>query len=492
MQAILPLSDTIKHARPERAPQDRFASYRPPVSHDLLRHGLLIADSVCLTLITAFVLQSMGYSADITPIGMALPYLILPVGLLLCLLLVGAYRTPHPAQSDRNLRRALLATALFTGLYMGALAVFDMKALSRFGPAFLVMWAGTGALHIGYALLIKRLSRAGRMSEKIVLVGATETAATFISRNQNHGLFQVLGVFDDRDSRAPDAIDGIPVLGGLDALLEWDRLPEVDKIIVTVTSEARTRVKDLIDRLRILPHRVILMLDLGGLTQDTARTAYIGPDPAAYVSGQPADRSHATLKRISDMVLGMGLLIGFAPIMLICALLIKLEDGGPIFFRQRRQGVNNQLIRVWKFRTMIPDPQAEIIMARQTMADDPRITRIGRFLRLTSLDELPQLFNVLKGNMSLVGPRPHALGMTAEAKTAHEIVSEYAHRHRTKPGLTGWAQINGSRGPIHTEREMQERIRLDLEYIERASLLFDLYIMLKTAPCLLGDRTATR
>jgi lipopolysaccharide/colanic/teichoic acid biosynthesis glycosyltransferase len=142
---------------------------------------------------------------------------------------------------------------------------------------------------------------------------------------------------------------------------------------------------------------------------------------------------------------------------------------------------------------MKPDKEAEegrkIV---QTKANDSRVTRIGGFLRKTSLDELPQLFNILNGDMSLVGPRPHAIGMTAEETEVHNIVSEYAHRHRMKPGLTGWAQINGSRGPVHKKAEIKERLRLDMEYFERASFWFDIYVILMTAPCLLGDSDTQR
>ncbi|MAF58356.1 MAG: hypothetical protein CMK03_10660 [Ponticaulis sp.] len=149
-------------------------------------------------------------------------------------------------------------------------------------------------------------------------------------------------------------------------------------------------------------------------------------------------------------------------------------------------------MRVWKFRPMRPDRKAEEGIITQVTGDDDRVTRLGRFLRKTSLDELPQLINVLKGEMSLVGPRPHAVGMTTEETEVHHLVGDYAHRHRVKPGLTGWAQINGSRGPVHTAELVRERVRLDMEYVNRSSFWFDLYIMIMTAPCLLGDDTNDR
>ena len=254
------------------------------------------------------------------------------------------------------------------------------------------------------------------------------------------------------------------MIGRIDDLLNWDQLPHVDRIIVSVTTDARERVRGLIDRLRFLPQRVVLLLDLDGFGGDNQTLAQIARSPAAYVCGAPEDIRRAVLKRGSDIFFSILLLIHFAPLLLVLAIAIRLDSPGPVLFRQRRHGFNNRIIRVWKFRSM----------------------------RATSLDELPQLFNVLKGEMLIVGPRPHAVGMTAEATQVYSIVADYAHRHRVKPGITGWAQINGSRGPLHSKEEVRNRIRLDLEYVNRSSFWLDLYIMIMTAPCLLGDRNRAR
>ena len=179
------------------------------------------------------------------------------------------------------------------------------------------------------------------------------------------------------------------------------------------------------------------------------------------------------------------------PVFAVVALPVRLDSPGPILFRQRRHGFNNEEIVVWKFRSMRHEA-ADATASRQVTADDDRVTRVGRFIRATSLDELPQLINVLKGEMSLVGPRPHAIGMkTGEIESAR-LVAEYAHRHRIKPGMTGWAAIKGSRGPLHTAAEVRRRVQLDVDYIERQSFWLDLWIMAVTVPVLLGDRVAVR
>jgi len=172
---------------------------------------------------------------------------------------------------------------------------------------------------------------------------------------------------------------------------------------------------------------------------------------------------------------------------------ISLRDvtPGPALFKQPRHGFNNRIFNVYKFRSMRND-KADLKAEQQTVVGDARVTKIGKFIRKTSLDELPQLINVLKGEMSLVGPRPHAVGMKTQGKESIELVNEYAHRHKVKPGMTGWAQINGSRGPLHNGQDVAERVRLDVEYIERANVMWDIYIMLKTLPVLLGDRTNVR
>jgi polysaccharide biosynthesis protein PslA len=191
------------------------------------------------------------------------------------------------------------------------------------------------------------------------------------------------------------------------------------------------------------------------------------------------------------MCIGTLALILLSPIMILVAIAIKLDSKGPVFFRQTRHGFNNQPFQCWKFRSMRTD-MTDHKSAQQVQKDDPRVTGVGRFIRKTSLDELPQLFNVLIGNMSLVGPRPHAIGMKTGNVESEKLVADYAHRHRIKPGMTGWAAINGSRGPVDTSSDVEERVGYDVAYIKGASFWFDIYIMAMTIPSLLGDKEAIR
>ena len=281
------------------------------------------------------------------------------------------------------------------------------------------------------------------------------------------------------------------MLGDTSDLLGHKIMPYVDRIVIAVNPSAQPRIRQLIDRLRVLPNDVSLVLDSGSEDGRQRALSRIADSQLAQVSGEPADIQRAGVKRIQDLVVGATALALGWPLMVAVAIAIKLDSPGPIFFRQRRHGFNNEEILVWKFRSMRAEA-ADFAAVQQVRAGDDRVTRVGRFIRKTSLDELPQLFNVITGEMSLVGPRPHAVGMKTGQTESARLVAEYAHRHRMKPGMTGWAAINGSRGPVDTPELVRTRVALDIEYIERQNFWFDLYIMAMTIPCLLGDRDAVR
>jgi exopolysaccharide biosynthesis polyprenyl glycosylphosphotransferase len=195
------------------------------------------------------------------------------------------------------------------------------------------------------------------------------------------------------------------------------------------------------------------------------------------------------VKNIEDRVLALAILMLAAPVMAVVALAVRLDSRGPILFRQRRYGFNNQLIEVYKFRSMYVD-QSDATASRLVTRDDPRVTRVGRFIRKTSLDELPQLFNVLLGEMSLVGPRPHATQAKAGSSLYQDVVQGYLARHRVKPGITGWAQICGWRGETDTPEKIRNRVACDLYYIDNWSVRFDLYIILLTPFVLASGKNA--
>jgi Undecaprenyl-phosphate glucose phosphotransferase len=351
--------------------------------------------------------------------------------------------------------------------------------------------AGLAAFHGAWWVLVARWRSLGLLTPNVVVVGATSDAANLISGVIDRRDMNILGVFDDRAKRSPLAMLGVPVLGTTDAMFRHRIMPYVDLIVVTIDQSAAARVRQIMGRLAVLPNQVTLLFDDAAENRQAAAIEQISDAPLAPLHATTDAAGKASAKRVQDLVIGAAALLIFAPVMALIALAVRVDSPGPVFFRQRREGFNNEEFLVWKFRTMRHDT-ADRQAVRQVTADDDRVTRVGRILRKASLDELPQLFNVIVGEMSLVGPRPHAVGMKTGDSESAELVAEYAHRHRIKPGMTGWAAINGSRGPLHEPEEVCRRVALDIAYIERQSIWLDLLIMVKTIPSLLGDRAAVR
>jgi Undecaprenyl-phosphate glucose phosphotransferase len=248
---------------------------------------------------------------------------------------------------------------------------------------------------------------------------------------------------------------------------------------VTLPLTAETRLLQLLKKLWVLPVDIRLSAYTQKLRYRPRAYSYIGNVPFLDVSDKPLSDWNAVVKTIEDRVIAALALAVLSPVMLLVALAIKLDSPGRVLFKQRRYGFNNELIEVYKFRSMHAE-QSDADARKLVTRDDPRVTRVGRIIRKTSLDELPQLFNVLKGSLSLVGPRPHATHAKAENRLYDEVVDGYFARHKVKPGITGWAQINGWRGETDTEEKIHRRVEHDLFYIENWSLLFDLYILART------------
>ena len=359
--------------------------------------------------------------------------------------------------------------------------------------ALQVRWSAVALIgcHLTWLALIARWRRGGLLTQNLVIVGANENARRLIERALETGEAAVLGVFEDRADRAPPDIAGVPVLGDTTALIGHRIMPFVDRVVITVDPAAKSRVGALVERLAVLPNDITLFVDWSAAGSAQLALDRLVDAPLSRISGRRGAHRRLLAKRAQDLVIGALALAAATPAMLIIGLVIKLESPGPVFFRQKRQGFNNETIVVWKFRSMRHDLRDETAK-QQVRAGDARVTRVGRIIRSTSLDELPQLINVMAGEMSLVGPRPHAPGMkTGEVQSA-QLIAHYAHRHRMKPGMTGWAAIHGSRGPMDTPEQVRRRVELDMAYIERQSFWLDLYIMIVTLPCLLGDRLNAR
>jgi Undecaprenyl-phosphate glucose phosphotransferase len=410
------------------------------------------------------------------------------------LFISNAYRFNAATTWSGHLKTVMIASFAALGVWLTVALIirpdtFLPDALAKAGLGAIALLA---VLHSFYHIQIRRLHMREALSPTIVMLGATESARRIIEENAKTKELNILAIFDDRLARAPHNIHGVPVIGSLDDLLEWEALPYINRIVVTLPAMANKRKQDFVDRVRLLPNRIAFVVDeFENLNHVQQRLSEIAEISLRDVTGNPKSGRHVAVKRLLDISVSATALVLGAPVLALIALIIRLDSPGPVLFKQPRHGFNNRVFDVYKFRSMRND-EADLKAAQQTVVGDARVTKIGKFIRKTSLDELPQLLNVLKGEMSLVGPRPHAVGMKTEGKESIELVSEYAHRHKVKPGITGWAQINGSRGPLHNGEDVAERVRLDVEYIERSNVLWDIYIILKTLPVLLGDRTNVR
>jgi Undecaprenyl-phosphate glucose phosphotransferase len=471
----------------------RLVSVRANQSKRLSSHVFRTVDLIALAAVTVIIADYESPAPLLsTPVRLVLP---LVLG---ALAFAWSLRSLRLYQFVRSVGVVDHLGAMTEALAMSALTVFASGWLVGHGPSAKTAWgwiilaaAALIALHALWWVIVRRWWKAGWLTPNLVIVGATEYAEHVVSEALARRHVNVVGIFDDRLGRSPKSILGVPVLGNIDDLLGHRLMPYVDRIVIAIEPDASARIRDVAARLAVLPNEVTLFLANDGSSERDAALARLEDSPLADLNGAADVDRKAFAKRVQDVLIGGPILLLISPLLALIAVLVKLDSRGPAFFRQVRHGFNNEEIVVWKFRSMRADA-ADAKAERQVSADDDRVTRIGRFLRKTSLDELPQLFNVMRGEMSLVGPRPHAIGMkTGEIESAR-LVAEYAHRHRIKPGMTGWAAINGSRGPLHAAAEVQLRVAFDVDYIARQSLRLDLRIMALTVPGLLGDRHAVR
>jgi Undecaprenyl-phosphate glucose phosphotransferase len=373
--------------------------------------------------------------------------------------------------------------------------------IADFIPVFVwLFWWGlfctlfTMLTSFGLHGLVESWKAGGQTAQQIAIIGLGEPTSRLLEwmRRDMPDLVQIVGIFDDRSERAgTDQKLRDLYRGTTDDLIALSRDQHIDSVVLALPHAAEGRLLDLLFKLKPMAAQITLGPDLMGfrLPDSRAKTVEMAGLPLLHIGPTPLRASQSYLKELFDRSFALVALILLWPILLAAAIAIKLDSPGPVFFMQDRYGYGNKIIKVFKFRSMRTE-MSDFGAVRQTERNDPRVTRVGNFLRKSSIDELPQLINVLKGDMSIVGPRPMTLQMRVHDKLNHEIVSEYAHRHRLKPGLTGWAQVNGLRGAISTEEHLRARVEHDLYYIDNWSLWFDIRIILMTFRVLLGHDNA--
>lgn len=398
---------------------------------------------------------------------------------------LGAYGHAALFGSRRASARLVLGLATAIGsLEIAAQALGSADALP-IGPALLWFAVGSPLLLVGRtAVSLGLRAAAERTRQRAVLVGDGPQAARFVAAmeaRQDRSL-RLLGLVDDSPAEAVDAErghSGLPRIGSMQTLCTMIRRGEVDQVIFTLPWASEERMVGLQSILAKYPVDLRLAPDLAAYHSGSDAGLEAGRIRLLRLADRPMRGWAGAVKAAEDYVLALSALAVAAVPMALIALAVKLDSPGPVFFRQRRTGFNNKDFFVYKFRTMYHE-HADHEVRRQVQEGDPRVTRVGAILRRTSLDELPQIFNVLQGDMSFIGPRPHAPGTRAGGKLFEDVTTRYAARHRVKPGLTGLAQVRGYRGMTDTEEKLLLRVESDLEYIEKWSLWLDVVILLRT------------
>ena len=387
------------------------------------------------------------------------------------------------AYSDLRLRPFLIEARRVLGAWVLtflALAVisWSIKQTATYSRLQIGMWAVFGAFllvaarwFIRYLLVYYR--RQGRNQRQAVFIGAGRLASQWIRTVRNYPELGILplAAFDDDPARIGTRCEDVPVLGNCDEAMNFVNEKHAPLVFLTLPLRAEVRTRQILDQFLNSSANLYIIPDVFTFQLMNLNAFQVAGTPVIALSATPMSARKEALKRAEDLILGTLALILAAPFMLCIALAVRLDSPGPVLFRQWRYGLSGQEIQVWKFRTMTVTEDGH--KYRQATRDDDRVTRVGRLLRRFSLDELPQLFNVLAGTMSLVGPRPHA---TAHDESFRRLLPGYMWRLKIKPGITGWAQVNGWRGETDTVEKMEQRMRHDLYYIENWSLSLDVKI----------------
>ena len=461
------------------------------VTERLLK-GLDLAALFTVTLVVTFLTSTAGSSSDQSALVAAFSAF---VSFLALIALRGSklYSPRHLVSASEAIIRTS-ATLLVCGVGCYLVASWLLLDLPM---AWVLAWASSMAGYVAVSRLgasswARPLAKAGRFRRRIAIVGGgsvAEDALRTLEKSPDLDI-EIIGMFDDRlDTRSPASIGKAYKIGKIADLAEYARTSRVDLVIVAIPLSAEARLLTILKRLWELPVDIRISGKASSLKFSPLAYAYLGNLPLLALFDRPLAGWGLFLKNVVERVLAVLGLIAFAPVMLAIAAAIKFESKGPILFKQKRYGFNNELIQVYKFRSMYTD-RSDATASKLVTKDDPRVTKVGKFIRKASIDELPQLFNVITGQLSLVGPRPHATQAKAADALYESVVDGYFARHKVRPGITGWAQINGWRGETDTREKIEQRVKHDLEYIDHWSLWFDIKIILKTPLALLNGENA--
>ena len=437
---------------------------------------------VAAVVAAGFLAYGWRYSFEITQLPPDYANVML-IAVFLCLTIFpkfGLYRSWRGRSLFKQIR--ILTLAWGTVLFSVIVIEYLLNLHSDYSRQWMTAWfsAGYGGmlfLRVMVYYLLREMRSRGLNHKTVVVVGAGELGQEIVRRIRISGWtgFEVISFFDDDESLQGTMRENVPIRNP-HAMTDFVQQNKVDEIWLALPLRAETRMKEILHALRHSTADIRLIPDIFGLRLLNYAMTNIAGMPMVDLRASPMVGWNRFIKGAEDKILAFVILLLISPLAVVIAIAIKKTSPGPVFFKQKRHGWDGRVINVYKFRTMHVHQESTGTVTQATK-NDPRVTTIGGFLRRTSLDELPQFYNVLQGRMSIVGPRPHAVEHNEQYK---DLVDQYMLRHKVKPGITGWAQINGCRGETDTLEKMQKRIQYDLYYIENWSLWFDLKIIFLT------------
>src|SRR5580704_916838 len=468
-----------------------------PFSRTLIAIAQMVGDGLLLTTLSYLSLNLVTYAhGDAVSIDYYFAYVACTIGTIIVLTVISASSGVYDVyESNRfdilmdTIKSVAIAMLILTAV------LFIFKVSDNVSRVWLATWSFTSPIALcGFRLFTgsaaQRLRQSGRLTKNVAILGASKVGQQLAARlSEECSGTRLVGIFDERRSRFVKSGFGSTRVEQLTALYELLCRGCIDEVVIAIPPHASHRILEMSRRFHPFPVSLRVLAPDGYENFRVLDSRQYGDIGTFRVMDKPLDEVAALVKRIEDVVIAAICLLITLPLMLAIVVAIKLDSPGPALFRQKRLGANNLPFDLLKFRSMYVE-QTDPLGHQLTRAGDPRITRVGRFLRMTSLDELPQLINVLKGEMSLVGPRPHALAASAAGVAYARAISDYPIRHRVKPGITGWAQVNGWRGETKTIEQIRRRVEHDLYYVENWSLSFDLLILGRTVFAVLSRANA--
>jgi Undecaprenyl-phosphate glucose phosphotransferase len=406
----------------------------------------------------------------------------------------GAYSQPlsQLRTTDKGVALDYIVAALLSSAIIWQFGLVDL-----FSRGLMLMYVASCA----FTLFVSRfaltaafhaLSSSGRIGQRVAIYGAdpeTVEQAYRILNLQALPQLQLVGVADDRGGARASGMPSLPFIGGFSELVELARTGNVDQVLIALPDINRKRLEEILEELSSVSLDISMIPREALALAPSYKVSFLGEIPLLTFWQRPFRDVNTIVKRTEDLVIASAALLLLSPLLMLTALLIKLSSKGPILFVQPRFGFNNREIFVLKFRSMYAERQ-DLFGEQRTLKNDARITPVGRIIRKLSIDELPQLWNVMRGDMSIVGPRPHAIHMKVGDRFYFDAVRGYSARHRVKPGITGLAQVRGLRGEIDTIERAKKRVELDKYYIDNWSLGLDLQIIFETAFKIVADKNA--